>query len=456
MSLALQPYPAYKASGAEWLGEVPEGWDVRRMKTLLRERVERGRPEEQLLAATQSEGVIPKDSYGQRTVTATGDLALLKLVERDDFVISLRSFQGGIEYSRARGIISPAYTILRSRQRDHHGYLALLFKSRRFIESLKLCVTGIRQGQNIDYERLARSLLPVPPAADREAISRYVGHVDARIRTLLAARERLVELLAEEEREILHRAVTRGLDPGVPSAPSGVDWIGEMPAHWRVKELRRLGRVLGGLTPSMDRLDYWGGGIPWVSPKDMKRAEIDSSIDSVTPAALAETGLRLIPAGAVLMVVRGMILARHVPIARTSTDVSINQDMKAIVPGGEIDGAFLARALGAAQLPLMRMTDEAAHGTRRLPTERWRHLRLPLPPLAEQRAIVAEVDRRKALREDAQQRAQRQIRLLHEYRARLISDVVTGKLDVRAAAAELPGEAATADPALEESLEAAA
>jgi type I restriction enzyme S subunit len=163
----LKPYPAMKDSGVPWLGNVPEHWQLRRMKTLLHERVEKGYPEEPLLAATQTKGVVRKDQYENRTVLALKDLHLLKLVRIGDFVISLRSFQGGIESAHEHGIISPAYTILYPAQDEIHGYLARLFKSAPFIEDLSLFVTGIRQGQNIDYEKLGRAELPLPPLPEQ-------------------------------------------------------------------------------------------------------------------------------------------------------------------------------------------------------------------------------------------------------------------------------------------------
>ena len=180
----LKPYPKMKDSGVPWLGEVPEHWELRRTKTLLRERVEKGHPDQPLLAATQSKGVVRKEQYENRTVLALKDLHLLKLVRVGDFVISLRSFQGGIEYAREQGIISPAYTILYPVHKDLHGYLARLFKSRPYVENLSLYVTGIRQGQNIDYEKLSRSVLPLPPLPEQAAIVRFLDHADRRIRGL--------------------------------------------------------------------------------------------------------------------------------------------------------------------------------------------------------------------------------------------------------------------------------
>ncbi|MDE0394139.1 MAG: restriction endonuclease subunit S, partial [Gammaproteobacteria bacterium] len=196
--IALQSYPAYKDSGVQWLGDVPEHWELRRTKTLLKQRTKKGFPDEPLLAATQTKGVVRKEQYENRTVLALKDLHLLKLVRVGDFVISLRSFQGGIEFAREQGIISPAYTVLFPVHPEDHGYLSHLFKSAPYVENLSLFVTGIRQGQNIDYAKLARSRLPLPPAREQTAIARFLDDADRRMRRYIRAKERLIELLEEE------------------------------------------------------------------------------------------------------------------------------------------------------------------------------------------------------------------------------------------------------------------
>jgi len=233
----LKPYPAYKESGVSWLGELPVHWKLQRMKTILKERSQKGFPDETLLAATQTKGVVRKELYENRTVLALKDFHLLKLVRVGDFVISLRSFQGGIEYAREQGIISPAYTILYPLNSQFHGYLAWLFKSKPYIENLSLFVTGIRQGQNIDYEKLSRSELPFPSLSEQSAIVRYLDYIDRRIRRYIRTKQKLIKLLEEQKQAIIHQAVTRGLDPNVRLKPSGVEgWgmcriIGKYCAH---------------------------------------------------------------------------------------------------------------------------------------------------------------------------------------------------------------------------------
>ena len=157
-----------------WISKIPAHWQAHKMKHLFSERSEKGYPNEPLLVASQNMGVVPKNVYGNRTVEAQKDLHLLKLVRVGDFVISLRSFQGGLEYAYYQGIISPAYTILSPHEPMSGSYFRYLAKSKPFIGLLTLCVTGIREGQNIDYAKLKNHLLPVPPREEQDQIVRFL------------------------------------------------------------------------------------------------------------------------------------------------------------------------------------------------------------------------------------------------------------------------------------------
>ena len=202
-----QPYDAYRNVDEIWIHELPMHWETVKIKRLFDERVEKGYPEEPLLAATQNMGVVPKNVYGQRTVEATKDLELLKLVRKGDFVISLRSFQGGIELAHYQGIISPAYTVMipKGITTEYFKYLA---KSKVFIELLKQCVTGIREGQNIDYTKLKGIRIPVPPIEEQIKIAAYLDSIDARI----DARIKEISLLKKYKASISSDIVTGKID----------------------------------------------------------------------------------------------------------------------------------------------------------------------------------------------------------------------------------------------------
>ncbi len=166
----------------------------------------------------------------------------------------------------------------------------------------------------------------------------------------------------------------------------------DIPSTWAWTTIELLGEVRGGGTPSKTNGNLWGGKIPWVSPKDMKVAHISDAQDHVTPAALDESAAKLIPAGSLLMVVRGMILAHSFPVALTVVDVTINQDMKALLPFAPELRPYLLTLLQASRDRVLALVERSTHGTCKLPYEALAALPLPIPPLAEQTRIVARVD----------------------------------------------------------------
>jgi len=235
-----------------------------------------------------------------------------------------------------------------------------------------------------------------------------------------------------EALEQVGRARPRRFRPYPEYKDSGVEWLGEIPAHWDTPKMWRISRSASGGTPSKDERAYWDGEIPWVSPKDMKRRIIDSSEDRVTERAVAETGIKLIRPPAVLIVVRGMILAHSFPVAITTVPVTINQDMKALIFASGIDPLFMVWVFeGVGKAVLAAIVEEAAHGTRAIRMDEWRSVRVPLPDAAEQRTIAAFLDRETAKIDALVAKVREAIALLKEFRTALISAAVTGKIDVR-------------------------
>lgn len=435
----LKPYPKYKDSGLPWLGSVPAHWDMKRMKHLFSIRNVRGFPDEPMLAATQTKGVVRKDYYGSRTVLALKDLHQLKLVEVGDFVISLRSFQGGIEYARHRGIISPAYTILYVKDAPAHGFFASLFKSRPFIDALRLYVTGIRQGQNIDYDRLSRSLLPIPPQDERQAIAVFVRKLIKECARFILNRRRLIEVLNEQKQAITYRAVTCGLDSKATLVESGITWAPEIPAHWQIIPNRGLfafkKELVGARWSQFDLLSLTKRG---VIMRDMENPEgkFPASFESYqvinpgdfvfclfdvdeTPRAVGVTSMP------------GMITGAYTRFECRHPEYS-----------GFLYNYYLAMDFDKRLKPLYR-------GLRKvIQKEIFLTTKTPVPPVEEARQIVLHIEEQTRAADIAIEKAHREINLIIEYRTRLISDVVTGKIDVRHLAPH------TGDENLEEMAEA--
>lgn len=188
--------------------EIPEHWEMRKMKYIFKERSEKNHPNEEPLCATQSKGVIPQSLYEGRVVVVNKGFENLKFVKEGDFVISLRSFQGGIEYAYFQGIISAAYTILEIVEFTMAPYYKLMFKSHNFIQLLQTCVTGIREGQNINYPLLSNKTLPVPPLSEQRAIVSYITERTSKIDTLIEKLTKEIGCVKEYKQRLISDVVT--------------------------------------------------------------------------------------------------------------------------------------------------------------------------------------------------------------------------------------------------------
>ena len=204
----LNPHVKMKATNIPWLKKIPEHWEMRKMKYLFDERSEKNHPDEPMLSATQSEGVILQSKYQGRVVVVNTGFEGLKFVKVGDFVIHLRSFQGGIEYAHDRGIISSAYTILNPKYQEYSAYYKRLFKSSSFIDLLKICVTGIREGQNINYSKLKQFSIPVPPLSEQRSIVSYLDAKCSKIDKLIANITKEIECIKEYKQRLISDVVT--------------------------------------------------------------------------------------------------------------------------------------------------------------------------------------------------------------------------------------------------------
>ena len=452
MISGLKPYPEYTETGLPWIRKMPVHWAQRRTKFLFRERVQKGFPNEPLLAATQSKGVVRKEDYGTRTVTAMKDFHLLKLVEGGDFVISLRSFEGGLEISHARGIISPAYTVLKPNPDIYPGYYARFFKSPDFIHSLTLFVTGIREGQNIDYERLSRAYMPLPPKDEQIAIGKFLNWANGRLERAIRAKRKTIALLNEQKQAIIHRAVTRGLNPDAPTKPSGIPWFKEIPSHWEFLKLRRYCSVFAGATPSRYERKFWDGGtIPWLASGDVNMRRIKSASQFITEAGFAASSTKWIRPKSLVIALAGQGRTKGM-VATIEFNTTGNQSLAAVVPNPKkIDYRFLAYYIESRYLNIRNLVGDGLRDGLNL--DHIKAIPIPIPPLEEQEKTADFLDTETQRIDCVIQGINRTVKLFEEYRSKLTADVVTGKLDVRGVAAKLPDYSIKPEPDSSEPIE---
>jgi type I restriction enzyme, S subunit len=231
------------------------------------------------------------------------------------------------------------------------------------------------------------------------------------------------------EAKISSEAERRRFRPYPKYKDSGVEWVGEIPAHWNLIKLKRFVQFVGGGTPSKENLDYWQGDIPWVSPKDMKSRNISDTVDKITKEAVAESATKVIGPGAVLIVVRSGILNHSIPVALSGTEIALNQDLKALILDKSAVPEYLAYFIVGMQSMLLFAWRKEGATVESLELELIANTVIPLPAIEQQRIIVGFLDRETAKIDALIEKKERLIDLLQEKRTALITQAVTKGLD---------------------------
>ncbi|NJL50060.1 MAG: hypothetical protein HC929_25045, partial [Leptolyngbyaceae cyanobacterium SM2_5_2] len=284
----LKPYSAYKDSGLPWLGEVPKHWAIVRIKNLFREIDRRnGNSGSTLLSLTRSRGILPQAEASNR-IASVENLSKYKLCKPGDLVMNrMQAWSGMFAISTYEGCISPDYSLFLPVKPLDVKYFEYVFKTPLLIEQFAQRSKGIGTGFNRLYTPdFGVVPLAIPSVEEQSKIATFLDYADRRIRRYIRSKQKLIKLLEEQKQVIINQAVTRGLDPNVSLKPSGIEWLGDIPARWDLKKVKFLVASRGGMTPSKAEANYWNGEIPWVSPKDMKVLELVDSEDHISDLAL--------------------------------------------------------------------------------------------------------------------------------------------------------------------------
>ncbi len=427
----LDSYHQYKDSGVPWLGEVPRHWSVQRIKTLFREQDERsGDGSGLLLSLTRERGLVPQSEASNQLASAA-DLSKYKVCRPGHLVMNrMQAWSGMFAVSACEGLVSPDYSVFAAIGHSEVRFFEQLFKTPVLVGQFAQASKGIGSGFNRLYTPDFGAVpIAVPPAPDQASIVRFLDHADRRIRRYIRAKQKLIKLLEEQKQVIIHRAVTGQIDvrTGKPYSaykPSGVKWLGDVPEHWVVSRVKREFLCLnrrrvplssterGAMT--LRRYDYYGA----------------SGIIDKVDDYLFDDELLLIAEDGANLVLRNLPLAI---IARGKFWVNNHAHILKIRRGNlEYLAAVMERInyqpwlSGAAQ---PKLTQDRLMG-----------ITIAVAPPEEQHRIVKAQNEETATLRATIERSKREIALLREFRTRLIADLVTGKLDVREAAARLPDE----------------
>ena len=394
-----------------WISKIPAHWQVHKMKRLFAERSEKGYPNEPLLVASQSMGVVPKNVYGNRTVEAQKDLHLLKLVCVGDFVISLRSFQGGLEYAYYQGIISPAYTILIPHEPMSSSYFRYLAKSKPFIGLLTLCVTGIREGQNIDYAKLKNHFLPVPPREEQDQIVRFLDWKVSSINKLIAVKQKQIANLNEMHLSVMNDLATHGIVKERNYVKTSMDWACEIPAEWSISRIRNhfeiLKRIAGAEGYDVFSVTQQGLKVRDINVYEGQLAANYSGYQFVYPGEFAMNHMDLLTGG--------VGIADHLGV--TSPDYRVFR----IFDEAHCYAPYYLKVFQICyrRHAFYRFGRGAANvGRWRLPADAFKNFEIPLPPYEEQIKIVQAIGDEEQKTKAAMQKAAKEMDFLEAARLR--------------------------------------
>ena len=440
-----RPYPAYKDSGVEWLGEVPVYWEVKRLKYLATVN------DEALPETTDPSMEIDYVDIGnvdpiqgitdvEKLVFADAPSRARRIVRQGDVIIStVRTYLRAIaqiEATDANLIVSTGFAVIRSRQMDD-GFVDYAVNAPYFVERVVAHSVGVSYPA-INASELVCLGIALPSLPEQRAIAAFLDRETAKIDALVARKERLIELLQEKRTALISHAVTKGLDPNVPMKDSGVEWLGEVPGHWEIRRLKHTVNKIGsGKTPSGGAERYVNDGIMLLRSQNVHFRGLKLSdvayIDAATDDEMSNSRVH---EDDVLLNITGASLGRCSVARLKGLKANVNQHVCIIRPDQcQSDPVFLAYSIESQSLQDQIFNNENGVSRDALNFEQIGSLVLSKPTIAEQSTIAAFLDRETARIDALIASVRKAIDLLKEQRTALISAAVTGKIDVRGAAA---------------------
>jgi len=442
MIVDLKPYPEYKESEQAWVGRVPKHWPVLPNRALFAEVKEREHPDEEMLSVTITKGIIKQKSLLTDTSKKDSsklDKSAYKLVcPRDVAYNKMRAWQGAIGSSDFRGIISPAYVVVRLRRAENLSrYFHHLYRTPQFAKEAERWSYGITSDMwSLRPEHFRMIYSPEPPPSEQAAIVRFLDWANGRLERAIRAKRKVIALLDEQKQTITNRAVTRGLDPSVPLKPSGIPWLGDIPNHWEVQRFKFLAKINSG---QVDPRRPEFRDLILIAPNHIRSGDGHLLAQETANEQGADSGKYLVRRGQV-------VYSKIRPNLRKATiapcDCLCSADMYPITANPSKFSAEYMLLLLLSQVFTKFAVDASMRvAMPKVNREALANCPMWFPKVLEQSRILDFVAHESRPIDSAISRLEREIELLREYRTRLVADVVTGKLDVREAAARVPDEA---------------
>lgn len=420
-------------TGEPWLNKVPSTWKLASPKKLFKERREISRPDDVHLTPSQAYGVLPQDRYIELTSSSVvlniQGQDNMKHVEPDDFIIHLRSFQGGLERSKIKGKVSTAYTVLSPQNGVVADFYRWILKSDGYIQELKTTTNQLRDGQSIKYRDFAKVPLPEPPEGEQRRIADYLDRETTRIDTLIAEQNRLVELLRVRRSALVTKALTEGVDEHVIRVDSNQLFLEQIPSHWDILPLRYAISFQEG--PGILAIDFQDGGVPLLRVRSVRDsvATLDG-VNYLDPNKVREKWDHF-------RVRKGDLLISASASMGTISEVSTDDVVGAIPYTGIINIRpgrmvkeyarwFFVSSVFLSQVDALKTGSTIQHfGPSHL-----RRMHVAIPPADEQRRIADYLDHHASQIDTLIAESEKLIELSRERRSALITAAVTGQIDI--------------------------
>ena len=413
------------------MGEIPEDWQVKRLDAIFLNQNSRNKVlgVDSYLSLMANVGVIPYAEKGAVGNRAPIEFDKCKLVSQGDFVLNTMNFGiGSFGVSAYDGMVSPVYFVLRPlRAKETLRYYRHLFNTTGFRLFSQMLGSGILEHRAaIPWDEFKTIGLPVPCDEEQAAIASYLDQETSRIDTLISKKEQLIEKLLERRQALITQVVTKGLDPNVPMKDSGVEWLGEVPEGWSVQPLWTILTFSTGWTPPSKDDANFGGEHPWVNISDMGKKEIRE-----TQKTLSDQGVRLV--GRHPVATGSLLFSFKLSVGQVSFAGCELFTNEAIASFSESPSQQVLLDFAFYMLPVAVPENCSwnIYGARMLNESRIRQARIIVPPTTEQAKIAAYLDKEISQIDSLVEKTRKAIDLLKERRQALITQVVTGKIDVR-------------------------
>ena len=428
--MAYKRYEKYKDSSVEWIGEIPAHWEVKRIKYLVQLVTKKASDIYNDKPYIGLENIKPR--IGKLNLNINEDEQLIEgeslLFKPDDVLFGkLRPYLAKCIIVDFYGRCTSELLVLRSKGKILPKYLYYFMLSDNFVEVVNSSTYGAKMPR-VNWDFVGDLRIPLPFISEQEFIIDYLDQKTAEIDSLITDKEKLIEILQEKRQAIISEAVTKGLDRNVPMKDSGVEWIGEIPAHWKLYKITQIFNLISsGTTPASTNLEYYDGSIPWVNTGDLNDGYIYDTPKKVTEIALIEcSALKLFPVNTLLIAMYGATIGK---LGITKIVASTNQACCALANPQNAIVKFVFYWFLANRNNIISMA--YGGGQPNISQNLIKSLRVPLPKIEEQKSIVSFLDQKTAEIDSLIADIQIQIAKLKEYRQALISEAVTGKIDVR-------------------------